>query len=197
MNKKILAIIILIAIIGIYGLFYVAVSSVLMPLDLNGFKSDLSNMPALPVNNNSTINDLESSAASMDSYPALKYTSQNQRTQMANQMRNDNSPPPGFLNQNFTDLNTFYSISALAYELTGKEALANEINNLSSTTNKMSILTNESTTIDQKSADDLENGNNSAYANDLRDTANNMKQYNNAMADLQAQLQNIIKQLGG
>jgi hypothetical protein len=197
MNRKILAIIILIAVVGIYGLFYVTVSTVLMPLDLNSFKSDLNTMPALPVNNNSSINDLENSAASIDSYPSLKYMSQNQRTEMANQMRNDNSPPPGFLNQNFTDFNNFYSISALAYELTGKEVLANEINNLSSTTNKMSVLTNELTNIDQKSANDFESGNDKAYADDLRNTANNLKQYNNAMAELQAQLQNIIKQLGG
>jgi len=92
MNKKILAmIIILVAIVGVYGLFYVAVTSVLMPMDMNSFKTDLNAMPQLPVNNNSTINDLENSADIMESHPSLKYMSQNQRTEMANQMRNSNS----------------------------------------------------------------------------------------------------------
>jgi len=58
-------------------------------------------------------------------------------------------------------------------------------------------LTNESTSIDQKSANDFENGDDKAYADDLRSSANNLKQYNNAMAELKAQLQNIVNQLGG
>lgn len=198
MNKKILAmIIILVAIVGVYGLFYVAVTTVLMPMDLNSFKTDLNAMPQFPVNNNSTINDLENSADIMDSNPSLKYMSQNQRTEMANQMRNLNSPPPGYLNQNFTDYTNFYGLSVLAFKITGKGTLATEINNLSSINNNLSSLTNESTSIDQKSANDFENADDKAYADDLRNSANNLKQYNNVMAELKAQLQNIVNQLGG
>jgi len=198
MNKKILAmIIILVAIVGVYGLFYVAVTTVLMPMDLNSFKTDLNAMPQLPVNNNSTINDLENSADIIDNNPSLKYMSQNQRTEMANQMRNLNSPPPGYLNQNFTDYTNFYALSVLAFKITGKETLATEINNLSGITNNLSSLTNESTSIDQKSANDFENGDDKSYVDDLRSSANNLKQYNNAMAELKAQLQNIVNQLGG
>lgn len=198
MNKKILAmIIILVAIVGVYGLFYVAVTTVLMPMDLNSFKTDLNAMPQLPVNNNSTINDLENSADIIDNNPSLKYMSQNQRTEMANQMRNLNSPPPGYLNQNFTDYTNFYGLSVLAFKITGKGTLATEINNLSSINNNLSSLTNESTSIDQKSANDFENADDKAYADDLRNSANNLKQYNNVMAELKAQLQNIVNQLGG
>ncbi len=196
MNKKILALVIILVFVGVYGLFYVAVTSVLMPMDMNGFKSDLNTMPQLPVINNSTINDLENSANLMESHPSLKYMSQNQRTEMANQMRNSNSPPPGYLNQNFTDYNNFYHISALAFQITGKGNLANEINNLNTITNNLTSLTNESTTIEQRSATDFENGNDKAYANDLRSSANNLKQYNNAMAEFKTHLQNIINQLG-
>ena len=70
-----------------------------MPMDMNSFKSDLNAMPQLPVNNNSTIHDLENSADIIGSHPSLKYMSQNQRTEMTNQMRDSNSPPPGYLNQ--------------------------------------------------------------------------------------------------
>ena len=198
MNKKILAmIIILVAIVGVYGLFYVAVTSVLMPMNMNSFKTDLNAMPQLPVNNNSTINDLENSADIMESHPSLKYMSQNQRTEMANQMRNSNSPPPGYLNQNFTDYTNFYGLSVLAFKITGKRTIATEINNLTTITNHLSSITNESTTIDQKSANDFENGDDKAYANDLRNSANNLMQYNNAMTELKTQLQNIVNQLGG
>ena len=197
MNKKILALVIIFAIVGVYGLFYVAVTSVLMPMDMNSFKNDLNAMPQLPVNNNSTINDLENSADIMENHPSLKYMSQNQRTEMANQMRNSNSPPPGYLNQNFTDYNNFYHISALAFQITGKGNLATEINNITNITNNLTVLTNESTTLDQKSASDFENGDDKAYANDLRSSANNLKQYNKAMTELKIQLQNIITHLGG
>ena len=197
MNRKILALVIILVVIGVYGLFYVAVTSVLIPMELNSFKSELNAMPQLPVNNNSTINGMENSALDIDSYPSLMSMSQSQRTEMANQMRNSNSPPSGYLNQNFTGSNNFYAISALAYELTGKGTLATEINNLTNITNNLSSLNNEKTTINQKSAKDFENGDDKAYANDLRSTANNLKQYNNAMNDQKIQLQNIINQLGG
>ena len=197
MNKKISILIILVAIIGIYGLFYVAVTNVLMPMELDSFKNDLNGMPQLPVNNNSTINDLENSANIIENNPSLKYMSQSQRSQMANQMRHLNSPPIGFLNQNFTDYYNFYTSSVLAYKLIGKGTLANEISNLSSITNNLTSLTNESAAIDQKSANDFENGDDKAYAEDLRSSANNLKQYNKVMEELKTQLQKIINQLGG
>ena len=197
MNKKILILIILVGVIGIYGLFYVAVTNVLMPMELDSFKNDLNGMPQLPVNNNSTISDLENSADIMESNPSLKFMSQSQRSEMANQMRNLNSPPAGFLNQNFTDYNNFYANSALAYKLIGKGTLANEISNLSNITNNLSSLTNESTAIDQRTANDFENGDDKAYAEDLRSSANNLKQYNKVMEELKTQLQKIINQLGG
>ncbi len=197
MNKKILILIILVAVIGIYGLFYVAVTNVLMPMELDSFKNDLNGMPQLPVNNNSTINDLENSADIVESNPSLKYMSQSQRSQMADEMRHLNSPPAGFLNQNFSDYTNFYASSVLAYKLIGKETLANEISNLSNITNNLSSLTNEAAAIDQKSADDFENGNDKAYAEDLRSSANNLKQYNTVMEQLKTQLQKIINQLGG
>lgn len=197
MNRKIIALVIILAVIGVYGLFYVAVTSVLTPMEMNSFKSDLNAMPELPVNNNSTISDLENSADVIESHPSLKYMSQDQRTEMANQMRDSNSPPPGYLNQNFTDFNNFYAISSLAYTLIGKGNLASEINNLTTITNNLTSLTNESTIIDEKSATDFENGDDKAYADDLRSSANNLKQYNIAMNNLKTQLEKIITQLGG
>lgn len=197
MNKKIVFLVIILAVIGVYGLFYVGVTSVLMPMELNSFESELNAMPQLPVINNSTINGIENSASDIDNYPTSMSMSKSQRTEMANQMRNSNSPPSGYSNQNFTDYNNFNAISALAYELTGKGTLSNEIDNLTTITNNISYLNNETTTINQKSANDLENGDNKAYAEDLRNTADNIKQYNNAMTNLKTQLQNIIKQLSG
>jgi hypothetical protein len=197
MNKKISILIVLVAIICIYGLFYVAVTNILMPMELDSFKNDLNGMPQLPVNNNSTINDLENSADIIENNPSLKFMSQSQRSEMADKMQNLNSPPPGFLNQNFTDYSNFYASSVLAYKLIGKGTLADKISNLSSITNNLSSLTNESAAIDKKSVNDFENGDDKAYAEDLRNSANNLKQYNIVMDQLKNQLQEIINQLGG
>ncbi len=198
MNRKILTmLIIVVAVVGVYGLFYTAVTTVLMPSDLNYFKTELNSMPQLPINNDSTITQMESAATAIENNPSLKYLSQNQRTEMANQMRNSNSPPPGFLNQNFTDYNNLNNYRVWAYDIILKGNISNEIRNLSSCTAKISSLTNETASINQKMANDFENGNDKAYADDLRIMANNTKQYNNAMSELKNKLQTIINQLGG
>lgn len=196
MSRKILALIILlVAVVGIYGLFYAAVTTVLMPQDLNNYKTELDSLSQLPVINDSTINQMESDAALMESYSPLKYLSQSERAAMADQMRNNNAIPPELLNQNFDEYTTYINYKALAYSIALNGDLSNEIKNLSSTYEELSSFSNKTVAITQKMATDFENGDDKAYAEDLRNMANLMRQYNTKMAELKTQLQKVVNEL--
>lgn len=196
MSRKILALIILlVAVVGIYGLFYAAVTTVLIPQDLNNYKTELDSLPQLPVINDSTINQMESDAALMESYSPLKYLSQSERAAMADQMRNNNAIPPELLNQNFDEYTTYINYKALAYSIALNGDLSNEIKNLSSTYEELSSFSNKTVAITQKMATDFENGDDKAYAEDLRNMANLMRQYNSKMAELKIQLQKVVNEL--
>jgi len=67
--------IILVAIIGTYGVIYVAVTNVLMPSDLDTFKSELSTVQ-VPVNNDSSIKEMENVAAYTESGSSLEYVTE-------------------------------------------------------------------------------------------------------------------------
>lgn len=196
MSRKILALIIfLVAVVGVYGLFYAAVTTVLMPQDLNNFKKELDTMPQLPVINDSEIAQTENSAALMESYTPLKDLSQSQRTTMANQMRNNNFVPPELLNSNFDEYNAYINYKVLAYNIAFKGDISSELKNISSTTEEISSMANKTMTLNQKMATDFENGDDKAYADDLRTLADFMKQYNSKIAELKTQLQNVVNQL--
>ena len=194
-RKSLVLIIFIFAVVGIYGLFYAAVTAVLIPQDLNEFKNELNTMPQLPVNNDSSIKDLESQAATIESSSPLKYMSQSERASMANQMRSGNAIPPEAMNPNFSGYNAYNNYKALAYALILKGDISNEIKNLSSSYEELSSYANKTEAINQKMATDFENGDNKAYANDLRSMANMMKQYNSEIAQLKTQLQNVINTL--
>jgi hypothetical protein len=138
---------------------------------------------------------MESQAALIESYSPLKNLPQNQRTSMANDMRNGNTIPLEVSNQNFADYNTYNNYKALVYALALKGDLSNQIKNLSSNYEELSSYANKTEAINQKMAADFEKGDNKAYADDLRDMANIMKQYNSEIAILKDQLQNIINEL--
>ena len=197
MNRKILALIIfIVAIAGVYGLFYAAVTTVLMPQDLNTFKTELNAISQSSITNDSSIAQTESSAAIMESYSPLNGLSQSQRTEMANKMRINNATiPQGVLNQNFNEYNTYNNYKAMAYSLILKGDISSEINNLSSTYEEVNQLGSQMVSLNQKMATDFENGNNKAYADDLRSTATLTKQYNHKMVILKTQLQTLVNQL--
>jgi hypothetical protein len=198
MNKKILALIILLVAIFIgYGLLYAGVNAVLMPQDLNEYQSQLNNMPEIPVVNNSTIDELESSADLMDNSSPLKYMSPSERTAMADFMRTNNSVPPEISNQNFTVYINYIDNRAFPYILVFRGDIYDEIENISVTYDKIASFSNKSQAISQKMADDFENGDDKAYAQDLRDLATLLKDYNSEMASLKSQLQEVVNQLGG
>ena len=187
--------IVIVATVGIYGLFYAAVTTVLMPMDVDIYKDQLNTIPEFSTINESTITELESGAAVTESMSALAYTSSEERTQMANIMRIGSNLPPEFLNQNFEEYDRTNDNKIWAYDLILRGDISNELKNISSTYKEIKHLNNETLSLNQKAANDLESGDSKAYAEDLRSTANNLRQYNKAMEKLKTQLQNLINQL--
>lgn len=195
MNKKILTlIIILVVVAGIYGVFYAAVTTVFMPQDLNNSKIELNSMSQDSIKN-SDIKEIENEAATMESSAPLKYMSPNQRTSIANDMKNGNSISPDVLNSDWAAYIEFNNYRATAYALVFKGKLSNEIKNLSNNYKEISDISTEMISQNQKSAQDFENGDSKAYANDLRKTADLMKQYNNKIEILKSNLQSIVNEL--
>jgi len=187
--------IVIVAIVGIYGLFYAAVTTVLMPMDTNIYKDQLNTIPELSTINESTITELESGAAVTESMSALAYTSSEERTQMANIMRMGSNLPPEFVNQNFEEYDRTNENKIWAYDLILRGDISNQLKNISSTYKEIKHLNNETLSLNQKAANDFESGDSKAYAEDLRNTANNLRQYNKTMEKLKTQLQNLINQL--
>lgn len=163
-------------------------------MDLTAFKEEL-NTVQVPVNNASSISEMESAAADMESTSALDYVSESERSEVANTMRIANTPPPGFLDQDFEEYNQFNSYRMLAYNLIFRGDISNQIKNISSSHEEISRLNNDTELINQKMYTDMENGDTKAYAEDLKMIAVNLKQYNIAMEKLKIQLQNLIGQL--
>lgn len=182
------------AIVGVYGLFYTAVTTILMPFDTTVFKDELSTVQ-VPVNNASTITEMESAAADMESTSSLDYVSESERTEVANTMRTANTPPPGFFDQNLEEYNQFNSYRMLAYNLIFRGDISNQIKNISNTHDEISRLDNETESLNQKMYNDMEKGDNKAYTEDLKDIADNLKQHNIAMEKLKTQLENVINRL--
>lgn len=198
MNKKSLALIILlIVIVAGYGLFYAAVTTVFMPQDLKEFQTQLNEFPQVSASNDTAITEMEASAALIESTSALQYTSQSQRTAMATQMRDANGFIPPGLNQNFTSYNEYMGYKALAYSLVFKGELSSDLNNISTSYNTLSNISDQIQSLNEKMATDFENGDNQAYADDLRDMADLLKTYESEMASLKLQLQEVVRQLGG
>ncbi len=195
MNKKSLAlIIVLIAIAGIYGIFYAAVTTVLMPQDLNNYKNELNSMPQDSIKN-ADIVEMENAAAAMESSSGLKYMSQSQRTSIANDMKNSNALPSDVLNSDWNAYSNFNSYKALAYSMVFKGELSNKIKDLSNNYKEISDISMNMTSQTQKAAEDLEKGDNKAYTSDLRKTADFMKQYNAKIEVLRTNLQSIVNEL--
>lgn len=181
------------AIIGIYGLFYAAVTTILMPWDSNMFEMELSTVQ-IPVNNASSIAEMESAAADTESTSSLSYVSKSERTEVANTMRTSNTPPPEFFNQmeGYEQLNNF---RMLAYNLIFRGDISDQIKNITSTHEEISRLDNETESINQKLYTDMEKGDSKGYAEDLKNIADNLKQQNTAMEKLKTQLENLINLL--
>jgi len=195
-KKKLMGIILLLGIAVVYCGLYVAVTNILMPLDLDFAKSGL-NTSTEPLIDESVIKETENSAVLMENSPYVKDTPHNQRVIDANKMRKDkhSSEISPEVVQGIADFKKLNYYSVWAYYLIFRWDIANEINSISNIMDKLEKVENNSDTIDEKLATDWENGDTKAVSADLRDSANNLRQINSLNSELNDHYQNLAKQI--
>ncbi len=194
MNKKIIALIVLVVVIaGGYASYYAYASMVLIPEDLKMLKSefDATNNPGIP---ESEIKALENSASMVESYNALSMVSQSERDSISQQLTSDN----GNYSILITELKTNFTANqelAQRYDLLLKADVAKELR-LAYTNETVTIL-DQMKINTEKQAADIKSGDSKAYANDLREFASLSRQLNSNLEQARTHLQNTINKLGG
>jgi len=194
MNKKTIALIILVVVIvGAYASYYAYASMVLIPEDLTVLKSELQPTfsPAIP---ESGITELENSANMVESYNALSMISQSERNIHAEEITRDNGNYSTVLKELKENATANQEI-ALRYDLLLKGDVANEIRLIYS--NETVVIIDQMKNNTDKQAADLKSGDSKAYANDLREFAKLARQLNTNLEQAHIHLQNVVNKLGG
>ena len=195
MNKKMIALIILVVIVvGAYGTYYTYATTVLMPKDLKVFKSEL-NTTSEPLISESDIESIENDANIIENASSLKNVmSSSERKSSANELRQEMQPAKSQI-QDIKDNCTLNRDIAARYDIILKIDAAN---NLRAAYNEKYMNTTEQMiNISDKIATDMENGDNKALANDLREFSTLARQLNNETAEAHSYLQKLVNELGG
>lgn len=193
MNKKIIALIVLVAVIaGGYASYYAYASMTLLPGDLEVFKDELeaTSSPGIP---ESVITEMENSASMVESYNALSMVSQNERNSVAEQMSGN-----GNYTKMMKELKNNFTINhdiALRYDILLKGDVAQEIR-LTYTNETLSLIDQIKNNTDKQAAD-IKNGDSTSYANDVREFAKLARQFNTNEEQAHTHLQNVLNKLGG
>ncbi len=194
MNKKIIAVIILVVVIaGAYASYYAYASMVMVPEDLKIFKSELESLssPAIP---ESELKELEESSRMIENFDALSLASQSERNNIAEIMISEN--------ENFTSemqefRNNFTNNREISqrYDLMLKGDVANEIRSAYNyeTLDLIDKIKNNT----DKQAEDIKKGDSKAYANDVREFVKLAKKLNENLDQTRTHLQNVVNELGG
>ena len=192
-KKLIILLIFVIAVCGVYGSYYVYADTVLVPEDLKVFQGDLNKSLSSPSDTytETSIEQSDANLTKMENGPSLTIIPQNQRHLMANTIRNENNYTNiDELKQNLTRENA----RAFKYDLMLKGNVANEIR---SVYNPAIIpVLEEMKSLQEKMATDFENGDNKSYAADIRKMNDLGKKLHDLTVNSEAQLQDIVKQLG-
>lgn len=194
MNKKIIAVIILVVVIaGAYASYYAYASMVMVPEDLKIFKSELESLssPAIP---ESELKELEESSRMIENFDALSLASQSERNNIAESMISEN--------ENFTNEMQEFRINftnnreiSQRYDLMLKGDVANEIRSAYNyeTLDLIDKIKNNT----DKQAEDIKKGDSKAYANDVREFVKLAKKLNENLDQTRTHLQNVVNELGG
>lgn len=194
MNKKIIALLILVGVIvGGYATYYAYATTVLMPEDLKVFKEELE-VTSGPMVPESEITAMENSADMIEKYDGLSLVSQNERTTVADQLTLDTGNFT-IMMQEFSNNLTANQEIALRYDLIFKGDIGNEIRLIydNETLNLVKQLEGNV----NKQATDIRNGDSKAYANDLRESAKLFRQLNTKIEQAHNHLQILVNKLGG
>ncbi len=195
MNKKMVALVVLmVMIIGVYGAYYTYATTVLMPKDLKTFESEL-NATSEPIVSESDIKSMETNATLIENAPSLKdIMPSSERQSSANDLRQQMAPVKSEM-QNIKDNFTENRNIAMRYDIILKNDAAN---NLRAVYNeKYMNTTDQMINTSDKMATDMENGDNKALANDIREFSTLARQLNNETAEAHSYLQKLVNELGG
>lgn len=196
MNKKVIALIALVVVIvGGYASYYAYASTYLMPKDVKVFKDELKSMEGVPIPE-SNITEMETLANQIQKLPSLKVVPLSERKKMANEMHND--PYFTHMNSTINEINKNFTNNqeiASRYDILLKGDVANNIRDVYNL--QVIDLVKNMTNIYQKMPNDIENGDNTAYANDFRELAKYGRELNAIAIEDKTKLQSIIRSLGG
>ncbi len=192
-KRKIGLIILLLVIVGAYASFYAYESTVIGPENMETFKSDL-NATSEPVLTESELKNMDSLATEIENGNYLASMSPSERTQMANELRQETAPVKSQLQgikENFTESRD----AATDYDLMLKGDVANNIRtayseNITSTADQI-------ISVSDKMATDLQNGDSAAFAADIKKFDSLVRQFNSEMAQSHAALEQVVNALGG
>lgn len=194
MNKKIIAVIILVVVIaGAYASYYAYASMVMVPEDLKIFESELESLSS-PAIHESELKELEESSRMIENFDALSLASQSERNNIAEIMISEN--------ENFTSemqefRNNFTNNREISqrYDLMLKGDVANEIRSAYNyeTLDLIDKIKNNT----DKQAEDIKKGDSKAYANDVREFVKLAKKLNENLDQTRTHLQNVVNELGG
>ena len=198
MDKKVLALLIvgvIVLVAGGYASYYAYASVVLIPEDVNTFKSELDSLENGTIIPESDIKEIENVANQLESGQYV-LVSDSERKKVADDMRND----PFFvsLNSSAQEIkNNFTNNQNIAsrYDILLKGSVANQIRNIYS--DELSNTTDKLIQIAQKLPNDIENGNKTLIIADFREMASIGRQLNNQAAAAKINLQNVINELEG
>lgn len=194
MNKKIIALIVLVAVIvGGYASYYAYASMALLPADLELFKDEVeaTSSPGIP---ESVITEMENSASMVESYNGLSMISQNERNNVAEQMTGNNGNYTKMMKELKNNFTTNQDI-ALRYDVLLKGDVAQEIR-LAYTNETLSLIDQIKNNTDKQAAD-IKNGDSASYAKDVREFAKLARQFNTNAEQAHTHLQNVVNKLGG
>lgn len=194
MNKKIIAVIILVVVMaGAYASYYAYASMVMVPEDLKIFESELESLSS-PAIHESELKELEESSRMIENFDALSLASQSERNNIAEIMISEN--------ENFTSemqefRNNFTNNREISqrYDLMLKGDVANEIRSAYNyeTLDLIDKIKNNT----DKQAEDIKKGDSKAYANDVREFVKLAKKLNENLDQTRTHLQNVVNELGG
>ena len=186
-------IILLFVVCSVYCGFYLVVTNIFMPSDLDFAKSGINT--TLTSENEVAIKNLENEATLMEKYPSLANTPQSQRISDAKMMQGSEKSETPENTQGNTEFRNFINYHFWMYILILRWDIANELKNMSNTLDKQSQLSQASDLINEKMATDWENGDDKAYAKDLRALANNLRQNNYLNKELITYNENLAKKI--
>jgi hypothetical protein len=195
MNKKMIALIVLVVIVvGTYGAYYTYATTVLVPEDLKVFESEL-NTTSEPVISESDIEGMENDANLIENASSLKKVmSSSERKSSADELRQEMQPAKSQI-QDLKDNFTLNRDIAARYDVILKIDAAN---NLRAAYNEKYMNTTEQMMdISDKMATDMENGDNKALANDIREFSTLARQLNNETSEAHSYLQKLVNEVGG